>query len=172
MSAMNLYDAIVPVLSKMLRNLDACIGKAIAYAEHRKFDPEILLQSRLAPDQFAFVRQVQATCDQAKFMAAKLSGQAPPSHPDTETTLAELRARIATVVAYLEGFKREDFADALERPVTFERWNGKSMRGGDYLDHHGLPNFYFHFTTAYAILRHNGVDVGKMDFLGKRPFIE
>jgi hypothetical protein len=172
MSAMNIYDAVVPVLSKMLRNLDACIGKAIAYAEQRKFDPEILIQSRLAPDQFAFVRQVQATCDQAKFMASKLSGKPTPSHPDTETSLADLRARIATVVAYLETFKPDDFAGALERSVTFDRWNGKTMRGGDYLDHHGLPNFYFHYTTAYAILRHNGVDVGKSDFLGKRPFAE
>jgi uncharacterized protein len=169
---MNLYDAVVPVLSKMLRNLDACIGKAITNAEQRKFDPEVLVQARLAPDQFAFARQVQGACDHAKFIAAKLTGQTPPSHPDTEKTIPELRARIANVISYLEGFKREDFQGGIDRPVTFAHWQGKTMRGGDYLDHHGLPNFYFHYTTAYAILRHNGVDVGKQDFLGKRPFIE
>jgi hypothetical protein len=154
----------------MLRNLDGCIGKAIAYAEQRKFDPEVLFAARLAPDQFAFSRQVQSTCDQAKYIASKLAGQEPPSHPDTETNLAELRTRIATVVAYLETFKREDFNGAAERDVTFDRWKGKVMRGGDYLDHHGLPNFHFHFTTAYAILRHNGVPIGKMDYLGERKF--
>ena len=169
---MNLYDAVVPVLTKMLRNLDHCIQKGIAYAEQRTFDPEVFVQFRLAPDQFAFVRQVQSACDTAKFVAAKLTGKEPPSPPDTEKTLAELRERIATVVAYLETFKREDFAGAPERKVTFERWKGKYMRGGDYLDHHALPNFYFHYTTAYAILRHTGVDVGKLDFLGERPFIE
>ena len=168
---MNLYDAVIPVLTKMLRNLDSCIQKGIAYAEQRKFDPEVFVNARLAPDQFAFVRQVQSTCDTAKFLAAKLSGKEPPSHPDTEQTLAELRARIATVVVYLESFKREDFVGAIDRLVTFDRWKGKAMRGGDYLDHHALPNFYFHFTTAYAILRHGGVDVGKLDFLGERPFI-
>jgi len=167
---MNLYDAIVPVLTKMLRNLDGCIQKAIAYAEQRKFDPDVYVQARLAPDQFAFVRQVQAVCDQSKFIAAKLAGKEAPSHPDTEKTLPELRARIATVVSYLESFQREEFVGAEDRHVTFPRWNGKWMRGGDYLDHHGLPNFYFHYTTAYAILRHNGVDVGKQDFLGERPF--
>jgi hypothetical protein len=169
---MNVYDAIVPVMTKMLRNLDGCIGKAITNAEQRKFDPEVLFRSRLAPDQFAFDRQVQSACDTAKFVAAKLGGKEPPAHPDTEQNLAELRARIATVIAYLETFKREDFVGGLDRIVTFPRWNGKTMRGGDYLDHHALPNFYFHFTTAYAILRHNGVPVGKLDYLGERPFID
>jgi len=168
---MNLYDAVIPVLPKMLRNLDHCIEKATAYAQQRKFDPEVLVEARLAPDQYAFARQVQSACDTAKFLAAKLTGKDPPSHPDTEKTLAELRARIAKVVVYLESFTRDDFAGALDRRVTFNHWQGKSMRGGDYLDHHALPNFYFHFTTAYAILRHNGVDVGKLDFLGDRPFV-
>jgi uncharacterized protein len=166
---MNLYDAVVPVMTKMLRNLDGCIQKGIAYAEQRKFDPEVFVLSRLAPDQFPFVRQVQSACDTAKFVGAKLAGKEPPSNPDVEKTLAELRQRIATTIGFLETLDRKDFEGGLERKVTFERWKGKWMRGGDYLDHHALPNFYFHFTTAYAILRHNGVDVGKLDYLGERP---
>jgi uncharacterized protein len=166
---MNLYDATVPVFTKALTNLGAWLDKAVAFAAQKKFDPETLLAARLAPDQFALLRQVQIACDNAKAYTAALAGKEPPSHPDTERTIAELRTRLGTVIAYLATFKREDFAGAEERAITRPRWE-KAMRGGDYLDHYALPNFHFHMTTAYAILRHNGVELGKKDYLGELPF--
>ena len=166
----NLYDATIPVFTKFLTNLDRWLDKAVAYAEHKKFDPERFLTSRLALDQYDLIGQVQSACDQAKFTVAKLTGKAPPSHPDTEKTLAEIRARIKTVVAYLGTFKREDFVGADDRPVTYPFFGGKSLRGGDFLDHMALPNFHFHLTTAYAILRNNGVDLGKQDYISDLPF--
>lgn len=167
---MNLYDATIPVFTKFLHQVDVWLDKTVAYADTKKFDPETLLVARLAPDQFAFARQIQQVCDQAKYTAARLTGKEAPNHPDTEKTIAELRARIRAVVDYLGTFKREDFVGAEDRVITTPRWQGKSMRGGDYLDHFGLPNFHFHMTTAYAILRHNGVDLGKRDYLGELPF--
>ncbi|MBA3817371.1 MAG: DUF1993 domain-containing protein [Deltaproteobacteria bacterium] len=167
---MNLYDATVPVFTKFLQNIDKWLDKAVANAEQRKFDPETLLVARLAPNQFALLRQIQIACDNAKVYAAKLANQEAPSHPDTETTIAEVRARLRTVIAYLATFKREDFEGADERLLTQPRWEGKMMRGGDYLDHYALPNIHFHLTTAYAILRHNGVELGKSDYLGEQPY--
>ncbi len=167
---MNLYDATIPVFTKLLRQVDHWLDKAVGSAEQRKFDPEILLAARLAPDQFPLLRQLQAACDQAKFTAAKLTGKEPPSHPDTETTIPQLRARLATVIEYLATFKREDFEGAEERACSHTWMQGKVMRGGDYLDHMALPNLHFHLTTAYAILRHNGVPLGKSDYLGSLPF--
>jgi uncharacterized protein len=167
---MNLYDATVPVFSKLLGNVDRWLDKAAAYADTKKFDPEILLASRLAPDQYAFARQIQSACDQAKFTVAKLTGKDAPAHPDTEKTIAELRARLKTVVDYLKTFKREDFEGAEDRPCSHSWMGGKTVRGGDYLDHFALPNFHFHLTTAYSILRHNGVDVTKFDYIVDLPF--
>jgi hypothetical protein len=167
---MNLYDATVPIFTKLLGNVDKWIDKAAAFADAKKFDVDVLATSRLAPNQYAFVRQIQAACDQAKFTVAKLTGKEPPAHPDTEKTMAEIRQRIHTVVDYLATFKREDFAGAEERPCSHSWMGGKSLRGGDYLDHFALPNFHFHLTTAYDILRHNGVDVGKMDYIVDLPF--
>ncbi|MEO8705887.1 MAG: DUF1993 domain-containing protein [Kofleriaceae bacterium] len=167
---MNLYDATVPVFSKLLGGVERWLDKAAAHAEAKKFDPDILAQSRLAPDQYPLVRQIQSACDQAKFTAAKLTGKDAPSHPDTEKTLVELRARIKTVIEYLKTFKREDFAGAEERPCGHSWMGGKTLRGGDYLDHFALPNFHFHMTTAYAILRHNGVDLAKSDYVVELPF--
>lgn len=169
---MNLYDATVPVFVKMLRNVEKQLDKGVAYAEQKKFDPEVLLQSRLAPDQFPLLRQIQAACDTAKYAVAKLSGKEAPSHPDTEKTLPEIRERIAKCIAYLESFTREDFEGAEERACKHEFMRGKWMRGGDYLDWYALPNFHFHVTHAYAILRHNGVELGKRDFLGYLPLKE
>ncbi len=165
----NLYDATIPVLTKFLHNLEHWIDKAAAHADHKKFDPERFLTARLALDQYNLIGQVQGACDTAKYAAAKLTGQTPPSHPDTEKTIAEVRARIKTVLDYLGTFKREDFNGAEDRAVTYPFFSGKSLRGGDYLDHMVLPNFHFHLTTAYAILRHNGVELGKQDFLGELP---
>ena len=167
---MNLYDATVPIFNKHLGNVDTWLDKAIAFAEQRKFDPEVLLGSRLAPDQYPFLRQIQLACDQAKWTVAKLTGKDAPAHPDTEKTVLELRERCRTLLAYLGTFKREDFNGAEERACSHTWMNGKSVRGGDYLDHYALPNFHFHMTTAYAILRHNGVPLGKSDYVVTIPF--
>jgi hypothetical protein len=166
---MNLYDLTVPQLVKMLRNVDAWLATAIAHADKKKFDVNGLLQARLAPDQFAFVRQVQTVCDNAKFIAGRLSGKEWPSHPDTETTVEQLRTRIATVITYLDTFKPEDFAGAEERKISLPWMEGKWMRGDEYVTQFALANFYFHVTTTYAILRHNGVELGKRDFIGGVP---
>jgi hypothetical protein len=167
---MNLYDATVPVFVKLLSNINKWIDKATAHAEAKKFDVDVLASARLAPDQYPFIRQVQIACDQAKFTVAKLTGTEPPTHADTEATMAEIRQRIRTVVEYLSGFKREDFTGAEDRAVSHTWMGGKSMRGGDYLDHFALPNFHFHMTTAYDILRHNGVALGKSDYIVELPF--
>lgn len=166
---MNLHAATVPIFTKLLGNVDKWLDKATAHAGQKKFDPEILLQMRLAPDQYPFVGQIQAACDQAKFTVAKLTGKEAPAHADTEKTIAELRARIKTVVAYLGTFKPADFDGAEERPCGHS-WMPAKMRGGDYLDHFALPNFHFHLTTAYAILRHNGIDMTKTDYVVDLPF--
>jgi hypothetical protein len=168
---MNLYDATIPVFTKLLNQVETWLDKAVAYAGERKFDPETLLVARLAPDQYSLLRQIQSACDQAKYTVAKLTGKEPPSHPDTEKTLPEVRARLQAVAAYLATFKREDFEGAMERPCSHSWMEGKALRGGDYLDHMALPNLHFHLTTAYAILRHNGVPLGKADYIGHLPFI-
>jgi hypothetical protein len=161
-----MYFETVRQMRKMLGQLDKWLDAATAYAQSRKFDPNNLLTARLAPDQFPFVKQVQSTCDTAKLVAARLSGKQPPSHPDTEQSLPELQVRIRTVAGYLEGFTSADFEGAATRRITTPRWEGKVMSGADYYLEHGMPNFFFHLTHAYAILRHNGVELGKKDFLG------
>ena len=164
-----LYDITVTQYSKMLDNLSRILDKAAQYAEAKKFNIDVLLNSRLAPDQFNLIRQVQITCDTAKFGAARICGKEAPSHPDTETTLAELQARIKTVQDYLASFNPDDFFGAEARHVSQPRWEGKYLTGTEFVIQHSLPNIYFHITTAYSILRHNGVDVGKKDFLGNMP---
>jgi hypothetical protein len=156
-------------MKKLLRNLDGCLEKAALHASARKYDPSVLLLSRLAPDMFPLIRQIQAACDQAKFAAARTAGKEPPSHADTEKTTEEARKRIATVVAYLEGFERADFEGVETRTVSLPWWEGKSMTATEYFVEYVTPNFFFHLTTAFAILRHNGVDIGKNDFLGTLP---
>jgi hypothetical protein len=158
--------------AKMLGNLDRWLEAGRGFAERKTFDPDVLVQQRLAPDQYALGRQVQSACDAAKYAAAYLSGQQAPSHPDTETTLAELRTRIATCLAYLESVPPSAYAGAPERRVSPPWLQGRWFRGADYLVQVAVPNFYFHVTTAYAILRHNGVDLGKMDFIGSLPVRE
>ena len=154
----------------MLKNLSAILSKAERHAEAKKFDVEVLLNSRLAPDQFNFIRQVQIACDTAKMGVARLTGKEAPVHEDKEKTLAELQARIETVMGYLASFSESDFQAAEERKVSQPRWEGKYLTGWEFAMQHALPNLYFHVTTAYAILRHNGVDVGKKDYLGEMPF--
>jgi uncharacterized protein len=155
--------------AKMLENLDRWLVTGVSFAEKKKFDADVLGRSRLAPDQYELVRQVQSACDQAKYAAAYLSGQAAPSHPDTEKTISELRARIQTCLKYLRSVEAAAYAGAAERRVAPPWLNGKWMRGDAYLTELAIPNFYFHVTTAYAILRHNGVELGKMDFIGSLP---
>lgn len=161
-----MYHATFGQFQKQLRLIDTWLDKAEAHAKERSFDPNVLLQARLAPDQFPLVKQVQATCDVAKLAAARLTGKEAPAHPDTETTIAELRARIQSVLGFLGTLTAADFEGAASRTVTQPRWEGRIMTGPDYFLEHGLPNFYFHLTHTYALLRHNGVSVGKRDYLG------
>jgi hypothetical protein len=161
-----MYHDILGQMTKQLAQLDTWLLAATTYAATKKFDPNVLVQVRLAPDQFPFARQVQAACDSAKLAAARLAGKEAPVHADTEATLEDLRARVQSVTAYLGGFTAKDFEHAAARVITQPRWEGKTMTGHDYFLEHALPNFYFHLTTAYALLRHNGVPVGKRDFLG------
>jgi hypothetical protein len=153
-------------MKKMLSHLDKWLEAGAEYAKAKPFDPNVLVSVRLAPDQFPLSRQVQTACDTAKLGASRLSGKPAPSHPDTEQTIDELRARIASVISYLDGFTAKDFEGAGSRTVTQPRWEGKIMTGADYFREHVVPNFYFHATHVYALLRHNGVNIGKRDYLG------
>ena len=162
-----MHFEIIRQMRKTLGQLETWLDAAAAFAAKKSFDPNVFVGLRLAPDQFPFARQIQTACDTAKLAAARVAGQEAPKHADTEATLEELRARVKTVVAYLDGFTSKDFAGAATRTVTTPRWEGKVMSATDYLLEHAVPNFYFHATTAYAILRHNGVDLGKRDFLGQ-----
>jgi hypothetical protein len=150
----------------MLKNLEQWLDAAVAHAQKKSFDPAVFLHARLAPDQYPLVRQVQSACDTAKFLAARLTGKEAPKHPDTEQTMDELKTRIQSVVGYLETFRPEDFTGAEERHILLPFAPGKAALGRDYLIEMATPNFYFHVTTAYAILRHNGVALGKRDFMG------
>lgn len=167
-----LYDLTVTQFSKMLNNLSAILDKGAGFAESKKFDIEVLLNSRLAPDQFNLIRQVQIACDTAKLGVARLTGKvdSTPKHADTETTLAELQERIKSVLEYLSQFTPEDFTNADSIQVSQPRWEGKYLTGAEFAVQHAIPNIYFHVTTAYAILRHNGVPVGKKDYLGPMPY--
>ena len=166
---MNIYD-VIPQYAKMLENLDHWLDKAAAHAQAKSFDVDTLIHARLAPDQFAFARQIRAACDTAKKSAGYLSGRQPPEHPDTETTIAELRTRISKCLSFLESVTAADVSggeDRLVAPKVFPGMlDGKWVKGDRFLIEWSLPNFYFHVTTAYAILRHTGVDLGKRDFIG------
>jgi uncharacterized protein len=153
-------------LKKMLGQIEKWLDIAEGYAKEKSFDANLFVAFRLAPDQFAFARQVQIACDTAKHGAARLTGKEAPNHPDTEQTLDELRARLRAAIGYLDGFSAKDFEGAAARVVTQPRWEGKVMTGADYFREHVQPNFFFHATTCYAILRHNGVPIGKRDYLG------
>jgi hypothetical protein len=161
-----MYFELIGQMKKMLGQLDKWLEVAGAFAASKKFDPVVFASLRLAPDQFAFARQVQNACDTAKLVAARLAGKTAPAHADTEQTLDELRARVQSVVAYLGTFTAADFEAAATRVITQPRWEGKTMSGADYFREHGQPNFFFHLTHAYAILRHAGVTLGKRDYLG------
>jgi hypothetical protein len=160
-------NVFVQQMNKLLGNLDTWLEKAAAHATAKKFDINAFaLHTRLAPDMAPFVFQIRNACDTAKFAAARCGGKDAPSHPDNETTVDELRKRIASVREFLGTFTEKDFAGAADRKISLPRWEGKSMNAVDYFVEHAQPNFFFHFTTAYAILRHNGFDLGKRDYLG------
>lgn len=161
-----MYYALFGQMKKTLGQLDTWLETTKAFAQSKQTDANAFLELRLAADQFPLARQVQITCDTAKLAASRLTGKDAPSHADTEKTIEELQERVRSVIAYLGSYTESDFAEAATRSITQPRWEGKVMTGANYFLEHALPNFYFHATTTYAILRHNGVGVGKRDFLG------
>ena len=168
---MSLSQASLPVFEVGLTALSGVLDKGQAFAAAKKIDPSVLLGTRLAPDMFALARQVQAACDQAKNGAARLAGVEPPASANNETTIDALKGRIADTLALLKTLDRRQIDASADREITFPMGatNKGHMKGADYLNHFVLPNFYFHLTAAYSILRHCGVEIGKRDFLGAIP---
>jgi len=165
----SMYEACVPPFSRMLGNLAAVLEKGAEHAEARKIDPAVLVAGRLSPDMFPLAKQVQVASDTAKGGASRLAQVEPPKYEDDETTLAELAARLRRTAEYLGTLRPEQFLGAEDRMVTWNtRAGSRSMQGLAYLLNHVTPNFYFHVTTAYDILRRDGVPIGKQDFLGRR----
>jgi hypothetical protein len=164
-------NASIPAFQIGLDALSAVLDKAAAHAAAKKIEPSVLLQSRLSPDMFALVRQVQIASDQAKNGSSRLAGVEAPRFEDNETTIDQLKERIAKTLAYLKTLDTKQIDGSAGREITFPLGptNKGHMNGADYLNHFVLPNFYFHMTAAYAILRHCGVDIGKRDFLGAIP---
>lgn len=167
-----MFFEIVRQCTHALRNLESCLDKAEQYAEAKNFDVSILMNDRLAPDMYPFIYQVQSACDYIKGAAAWLSGQTPPKHEDNEQTVSELRARIKKTVAFAESVKEAQYVGASERKIRLSWAPGKIICGTDYLLQMTVPNTFFHLAMAYAILRHNGVDVGKMDYLGSINLVD
>ncbi len=167
----SMSQASLPAFELTLNALSGVLDKAEAFAAAKKIDPAVLLHSRLAPDMFDLTRQVQVASDGARRGSARLAGVEAPKFEDDETTIAQLKERIAKTVAYLKTLDRKAIDASAEREITFPLGPDKKghMKGDDYLNHFMLPNFYFHCTAAYAILRHCGVDIGKRDFLGAIP---
>ncbi len=162
-----LYDVSIPVFTRMLNNLSGLLDKMVADLEPRKVEPAVLLQSRLYPDMFPLVQQVQLACDFAKGASARLAGVPVPAFPDEEKTVDELKARIAKVIAFIGGVDKDAVDAGADRDLSIKlRDRTLELKGLAYLNHMAMPNFYFHCTTAYDILRHNGVAVGKKDFVG------
>ncbi|MBS0488128.1 MAG: DUF1993 domain-containing protein [Proteobacteria bacterium] len=164
----SIYETLVPVATRMLGNLSAILDKGAAFAEAKKIDQTVLTGARLAPDMFALTRQVQIACDMIKGAAARLGGVDVPSHEDNETTFAELKARVAKVRDFINGIPAANFAGSESKAITLKMRHGDKHfdKGLDYLRYYAMPNFYFHVTTTYNILRHNGVELGKADFIG------
>jgi hypothetical protein len=162
-----IYDASIPPLVHSLQNLSKILDKAVTQAKAQDKDLNALLEARLAPDMFAFTRQIQIASDSAKGCGARLAGIEAPAMADTETTFPELQARIAKTIDFLNSLKPEQLAGAEDREITLKFPQGEmKFSGRDFLTGFALPNFYFHVTTAYALLRHEGIEIGKMDYLG------
>jgi uncharacterized protein len=167
--AFTMHSASVPVFTNTLSQMLTWLDKAQAHAEARKFSPDAYLPLRLAPDMLAFTRQVQISSDTAKGCVARLAGVENPKYEDTEATLDELRARLRKTIDFVASVPADKFEGAETREVVLPSRSGeRRFTGEDYLRFHALPNFFFHATTAYALLRHAGVELGKMDFLGRR----
>jgi hypothetical protein len=168
-----MYYLVIRQFARSLRNLDAVLEKTIKHAEARKFDVNNFIQARLFPDMLPFVAQVRIACDVAKTSAALLSGKEPPKHEDNETTVSDLRGRIAKCLAYLDSFTAADFEKtSAQTLVKLPNRPGKALYAEEYLLARQFPNFYFHVTTAYDLLRHGGVELGKGDYLGHLAFVE
>ena len=166
---LSMHQASAPLFIQGLTGLSGVLDKAIAHAADRKIDPQALLGFRLYPDMLPFTRQVQVACDFAKGAVGRLAGGEVPAFEDTETSFEDLKARIDKTVAYLKSVEPARLDGAEDRDIALvRRGESLSFKGGDYLFAQALPNFYFHVTTAYAILRHNGVEIGKKDFLATR----
>ena len=163
-----MYTAAIPVLKQMLGGLATVLTKAERHANLKKIDPNALLQARLYPDMFPLLRQTQVATDFAKSVAARLAGVPVPVLEDTEQTFAELQARVHTVLAFIQKLDPALFDEAASREIVIQAGTPREKRfaGEFYLHHYGLPHFFFHTTTVYAILRHNGVELGKRDYLG------
>jgi hypothetical protein len=167
---LTMYSASVPVFVRMLGNVGTWLDKAEAHAAAKKFDPSVYLAARLAPDMLPFPKQIQIACDAAKFCVARLAGSEAPKFEDSETSISELRERIAKTVAYVRSVSAAQIDGSDARNISVPRRDGSmTMTGEDYLRQFVLPNFYFHVTMTYALLRHCGVDLGKGDFLGPLP---
>jgi hypothetical protein len=165
--SITMYSASVPVFVQMLGNLNGWIDKAEAHAASKKFDPVVLVGVRLAPDMLPLKTQVQIACDAAKFCVARLSGVDAPKFDDNEATLADLRERVKATIAYLESVPAAKIDGSDDKEISVPRRDGPIIMTGEaYLKRFALPTFFFHVTTMYALLRHNGVEVGKRDYLG------
>lgn len=165
-----LFDMTVTPFIKSLTNLNHILDKAQAHADAKKFDSQVLATTRLFPDMLNLTRQVQIACDSAKLCAARLSGKEAPVNDDSETTFADLKTRINQTISYLRDFTAQDFNGAETKHITQPRWEGKYLTGTEYALEHAIPNVYFHVSTTYAILRSNGVEIGKKDYLGEMPY--
>lgn len=164
---LSMHQASAPVFGRGLNGLSTVLRKASAHVEAKGFDPSALLQARLYPDMFPLTRQVQICTDFAKGAVARLAGEEPPAWPDEETSFEQLIERVERAAAYVAGFAAERIDGSEERDITLVRRGQTSVVNGQaYLLDQAMPNFYFHLTTAYAILRHNGVEIGKKDYLG------
>lgn len=165
--SVSVYDVSIPSFDRGLTNLSSIIDKAVAYATAKKFDPAVLLQARLFPDMHGFLKQVQIACDTAKGAAGRLANVEIPKHEDNEASFADLKARIEKTLVYLRGITAESVQGAESREIVLQfPSNTLKFSGMDYVTHFALPNFYFHLSMAYALLRNNGVEIGKRDFLG------
>ena len=166
--SISMYDASVPVIRQMLGGLSGLLAKAAAHAADKKIDPSVLLQTRLFPDMFPLARQVQIACDFGKSIASRLAGAEVPAYEDTEQTIEQLQARIDKTLALIDGLDAASFESSQTLQIVLRPGTPKerTMSGQAYLLSYGLPQFFFHVTTAYALLRHNGVEVGKKDYMG------
>ncbi len=164
-----IYASSVPVFKQMLGGLTAILAKAEAHAVQKQIEPAALIQARLFPDMFPLGRQVQIACDFARGVSARLAGAQVPKYDDSEQSFAELRGLIARSIDFIDGFSPAQFADAAQRPIVTRPGTPKERRfdGQSYLLSYGLPQFFFHVTTAYALLRHNGLEIGKRDYMGQ-----